>query len=214
VRFLTRFQRLERARAAPAPARTATEERFEALEPAAPLPETPSAPLDRFAAPVSAPLELQPRSGTQPFVRCIRCGVDSALGTGRCPCGAALDTLEVVSFNTELWDRHRAEQLRHEAEQQRRRTAQLEDARALQEERQELGEAIAREIAARERGAAPVASVAGALLLLGFLALVLLPRGPLARLAFAVLLGAVALRALLVWARSRDDLPDDPTVRH
>lgn len=214
MRFLTRFQRLERARAGPGPARSATGDRFEALEPAAPLPETPSAPLDRFVPPASAPLELQPRSEAQPFVRCVTCGADSAVGTRRCQCGAALDTIEVVSFNAELWDRHRAEQLRLDADQERLRSAQLAEARMREEERRALGEAIAREIATRERGTAPVSTLAGALLLLGFLALVLLPRGPLARLVFAVLLGAVAVRGVVAWARSRNDLSDDPTVRH
>ncbi|MGZ6080937.1 MAG: hypothetical protein ACXWK4_08995 [Myxococcaceae bacterium] len=204
MKFLSRFQRLERARAEPGPARSATE-RFEALEPAAPLPDAQSAPLDRFAPPVIPPLELQPRSEAQPFVRCPACGVDSALGMRRCRCGAALDTVEAVSFNAKLWDRHRAERARLETEQQELRGAQLEAARSLQQERQALGEEIAREVAARERGSAAggVTTVAWALMVVGLLALVVLPHGPFARILLAVLLGAVAVRAVVAWARAR-----------
>ena len=217
MKFLSRFQRLERARAEAGPARASTE-RFEALEPAAPLPEVQSAGLDRFAAPVVPPLELQPRSETQPFVRCPVCGVDSALGTRRCRCGAALDTLEVVSFNAELWDRHRAERARLETEQQERRGAELEAARSLQQERQALGEEIAREVAARERGSAPGAATVGwALMVVALLALVLLPHGTLSRILLAVLLGAVGVRVVVGWvrARARQARPrDESTVRH
>jgi hypothetical protein len=217
VKFLSRFQRLERARAEAGPARSSTE-RFEALEPAAPLPEVQSAGLDRFAAPVVPPLELQPRSEAQPFVRCPVCGVDSALGTRRCRCGAALDTLQVVSFNAELWDRHRAERARLESEQHELRGAQLEAARSLQQERQALGEEIAREVAARERGsvAGPSATLGWALMVVALLALVLLPRGPLPRMLLAVLLGAVAVRVVVAWARARarQTRPrDESTVR-
>jgi hypothetical protein len=217
VKFLSRFQRLERARAEAGPARSSTE-RFEALEPAAPLPEVQSASLDRFAAPVVPPLELQPRYEAQPFVRCPACGVDSALGTRRCRCGAALDTLEVVSFNAERWDRHRAERARLETEQQELRAAQLGAARTLQQERQALGEEIAREVAARERGSVPGAATVGwALMVVALLALVLLPHGPLPRILLALLLGAVAVRVVVAWVRARERQArprDESTVRH
>jgi len=214
VRFLPRFQRLERSRREQGPARPSTGERFGAIEPAAPLPEVHPGTLERFAPPVEPPLELAPRSGAQPFVRCPACGVDSAPGARRCQCGTALDTLEAVAFNAELWDRHRSEQAAHETLHQRAREAELEAASRLQQERRALGEAIAREVAAREgvvRSGLP-SRFAGALLLLGLGALVLLPRGPLARLVFAVLLGALAVRAVVVWARSRPAKadPDDP----
>ncbi|HSP19275.1 MAG TPA: hypothetical protein VLQ79_07170, partial [Myxococcaceae bacterium] len=150
MKFLTRFQRLERARGEPGAPRTSAGERFEALEPATPLPDRTGAPLGRFAAPVSAPLELQPRSDAQPFVRCPGCGVDSAPGTRRCRCGAALDTLEVVSFNAELWDRHRLDRAQLESDAEQRRAVELEAARRLQAERQALGEEIARDVAARD----------------------------------------------------------------
>jgi hypothetical protein len=210
VRFLTRFQRLERARAAPTSTRSPNGERFEAIESAAPLPEIQSASLERFAPPVTPPLELQARSDAQPFVRCPVCGLDSAPGTRRCPCGTALDTLEAVSFNAELWDRHRLEQSQHEAEQQRHRAADLEAAQAQMQERQALGEAIAREVAARERGPGAGVGLAGAFLLLPVLAVLLLPRGPLARVVFVLLLGVVAARAvMLARKRSRRTRPED-----
>jgi hypothetical protein len=211
VKFLERFQRLERSRQGRGPARSATgEQRFEAIEPLAPLPETHRAAVERFAPPVEAPLQLQPHSDAQPFVRCPACGVDSAVGTRRCQCGKLLDTLDVVAFNTQLWDRHRAEQVDHESVHYRTREADLESAAELQRERQALGESIAREIAARERGwqLGASATATTALVCLVFLGLVLLPRGPVARFLVAVALGALAVRAVVAWVRSRP--PADP----
>ena len=205
MKFLSRFQRLERARRAEEPARHTTAERFRVIEPLAAIPDPHGGDLARFAPPLERPLELQPQSDAQPFVRCPSCGVDSPLGARRCTCGTALDTLEAVAFNTALWDRHRDEVARHEAEQTRSRAEQLEDARRRQEEKRALGEALAREIAEREEvtSAARVSRAAGAVLLLGVLALVLLPRGPLARGIFILLLGAVCVRAVVGWARAR-----------
>ena len=205
MKFLSRFQRLERARRAEEPARHTTAERFRVIEPLAAIPDPHGGDLARFAPPLERPLELQPQSDAQPFVRCPSCGVDSPLGARRCTCGTALDTLEAVAFNTALWDRHRDEVARHEAEQTRSRAEQLEDARGRQEENRALGEALAREIAEREEvtSAARVSRAAGAVLLLGVLALVLLPRGPLARGIFILLLGAVCVRAVVGWARAR-----------
>ena len=216
MRFLPRFQRLERSRREPGAARSATGERFGAIEPAAPAPRR-SIPASWSGSRLRSSRRSSSRrsSDAQPFVRCPACGVDSAPGARRCQCGTALDTLEAVAFNAELWDRHRSEQAVHETLHQRAREADLEAASRLQQERRALGEAIAREIAARERaaGSGVSARFAGALLLLGFSALVLLPRGPLARLVFAVLLGTVAVRAVVVWARSRPAKPDpeDPS---
>ena len=205
MKFLSRFQRLERSRRAEEPARHTTAERFRVIEPLAAIPDPHGGDLARFAPPLERPLELQPQSDAQPFVRCPSCGVDSPLGARRCTCGTALDTLEAVAFNTALWDRHRDEVARHEAEQTRSRAEQLEDARRRQEEKRALGEALAREIAEREEvtSAARVSRAAGAVLLLGVLALVLLPRGPLARGIFVLLLGAVCVRAVVGWARTR-----------
>ena len=211
MKFLERFQRMERSRQGRDPVRSATgEQRFEAIEPRAPLPEGHRAAMERFAPPVEAPLELLPQSDAQPFVRCPACGTDSAVGTRRCQCGKVLDTLEVVAFNTQLWDRRRAEHAEHESVNRRTREGDLESAAELQRERQALGESIAREIAARERpwqlGASGTATAA--LVVLGFLALVALPRGPLARFVVALVLGALAVRGVVAWVRSRS--PDDP----
>jgi len=211
VKFLERFQRLERSRQPRGPARSATgEERFQAIEPQAPLPDAHRAAVERFGPPVEAPLELSPRSEAQPFVRCPACGVDSALGTRRCQCGELLDTLEVVAFNAQLWDRHRTEGVQAESMHRQAREAELESAAELQRERQVLGESIAREIAARERGLQLGGSgaVVASLAVFGLLALVLLPRGPVARFVFALVLGALAVRVVVAWVRSRP--PDDP----
>ena len=205
MKFLSRFQRLERSRRPEEPARHSTAERFRVIEPMASIPDPGSGDLARFAPAVEPPLELQPRSDARPFVRCPSCGLDSPPGTRRCSCGAALDTLEAVAFNTALWDRHREEVARHEAEQIRSRAEQLEDARRQQEENRALGEALAREIAEREGvgRSARIARAVGVVLLLGVLALVLLPRGPLARGVFALLLGALSVRVVVGWARAR-----------
>ncbi len=205
MKFLSRFQRLERSRRAEEPARRTTAERFRVIEPLATIPDPQAGDLARFAPPVERPIELQPRSDAQPFVRCPSCGLDSPPGTRRCACGTALDTLEAVAFNTALWDQHRADVTRHEAEQTRSRAEQLVDARRHEEENRQLGEAIAREIAEREGvgRSARLSRAAGLVLLLVVLALVLWPRGPAARGVFALLLGVACVRAVVAWARAR-----------
>jgi hypothetical protein len=215
VKFLARFQRLERSRQAGSGSRRGTGERFQAIEPETPIPEVHGVGLERFAPPVAPPIELQQRSDAQPFVRCPSCGVDSPVGARRCGCGTALDTLEAVAFNTALWDRHREELARDEATRQRTRTEDLEDARRLHDERRALGEALAREIADREGASRSGVPAWSFVPLLGILALVLLPRGPLARGVFAFLLGMVCVRAVVAWARSRSvghDPGDGSTV--
>lgn len=212
MKFLARFQRLERSRAPrTAPPRSTTSERFEALERAAPLPETHSGSLERFAPPVGPPLELAPHSDAQPFVRCPACRVDSAAGARRCQCGTPLDTPEVEAFNAELWARHRTERALQEEREERAREEEVALARERHAERQELGIAIAREIALRERArqSGLPTGFAGAMMLLGVVAFVLLPRGPVARILFASLLAAVAVRAVVAWVRSRP-LPAEP----
>lgn len=204
MKFLSRFQRLERSRRAGEPATHTTGERFRAIEPLAPLPDAHASDLARFAPPAELPLQLEQRSDAQPFVRCPSCGIDSPLGARRCACGTALDTLEAVAFNTALWDRHREEVVRHEADRTRARNEDLADARREQEERRALGEALAREIAEREglpRHRLPLTAVA--LCALAVLALVLLPRGPLARGVVAFVLGAFCVRLLLARVRAR-----------
>jgi hypothetical protein len=205
VKFLSRFQRLERSRRPEEPASHSNAERFRVIEPMASIPDPGSGDLARFAPAVEPPLELQPRSGAQPFVRCPSCGLDSPPGTRRCACGTALDTLEAVAFNTTLWDSHRQEVGRHEAEQTRSRAEQLEEARQHQEEYRLMGEAIAREIGEREGAgrSAHASRAAGVVLVVGVLALVLLPRGPVGRFVFGLLVGAACAAAVATWMRSR-----------
>lgn len=205
MKFLSRFQRLERSRREGEPTRQTTGERFRAIEPLAPLPDARSGDLARFAPPAEPALQLEPRSDAQPFVRCPSCGVDSPLGARRCACGTALDTLEAVAFNTALWDRHREEIAHHDTERVRARNEDLADVRRVQDERRALGEALAREIAEREGmpGHRILSRSALALGVLTILGLVLLPRGPLARGVFAFLLGALCVRLVVSWVRSR-----------
>lgn len=206
MKFLSRFQRLERSRPPEEePARQTTAERFRVIEPMASIPDPGSGDLARFAPVAEPPLELQPRSDAQPFVRCPSCGLDSPPGTRRCVCGTALDTLEAVAFNTTLWDSHRQEVARHEAEQTRSRAEQFEEARRRQEENRLMGEAIAAEIAEREgvSRSARQPRVAGVALLIGVFALVLLPRGPVGRFVFGLLVGAACAAAVASWMRKR-----------
>jgi hypothetical protein len=205
VKFLSRFQRLERSRRPEEPARHTTAERFRVIEPMASIPDPGSGDLARFSPAVEPPLELQPRSDAQPFVRCPSCGLDSPPGTRRCACGSALDTLEAVAFNTTLWDSHRQQVARHEAEQTRSRAEQLAEATRHQDEYRKMGEAIAREIAEREGvgRSARQSWGAGAVLAIGVLAAVLLPRGPVGRFAFGLLVGAICAAAVARWIRAR-----------
>jgi len=205
VKFLSRFQRLERSRRPEEPASHSNAERFRVIEPMASIPDPGSGDLARFAPVLEPPLELQPRSDAQPFVRCPSCGLDSPPGTRRCSCGTALDTLQAVAFNTTLWDSHRQEVVRHEAKQTRSRAEQLEEARQHQEEYRLMGEAIAREIAEREGAgrSARMSRAAGVVLVVGVLAIVLLPRGPVGRFVFGLLAGAVAAAAVTAWMRTR-----------
>gem|GEM_PF-383959 len=208
VKFLSRFQRLERSRRAGEGATRTTGERFRAIEPATAIPdadESRAQALARFAPPAEPPLELQPPSDAQPFVRCPACGVDSRLGTRRCACGTALDTLETVAFNTALWDRHREERARQEGEQQRTRSEDLEEVRQLQQERRALGESIAREIAERE-GPGPGQRLSRGLtvaVLVACGALFLLRLGPAGRGVVAFLVGAAIVGGLVGWVRRR-----------
>jgi hypothetical protein len=220
VRFLTRFTRIERPRAAGAQERPASGERFQALETSAAIPDLHSGALERFAPPTEPALELAPRSEAQPFVRCPRCGVDAWTGARRCQCGGPLDTPEVQAFNAELWARHREEQAASEEQLRRTRTEEIEGARRLHEARQALGEEIAREVATRERRArsgAPSA-IAGAILLIGALALLLgrtLGFGRLAALAAISVLGYALWRARSRAARRAATAPEThSTVDH
>ncbi|MEZ4300554.1 MAG: hypothetical protein R3B70_36790 [Polyangiaceae bacterium] len=59
------------------------------------------------AEPMQLALDLDPPDG-QPFVRCARCGGDSAVRAAVCEhCGAQLDTQEHRTFNDRVWDAQR-----------------------------------------------------------------------------------------------------------
>ena len=210
MKFLTRFQRLERARPAHPSMRHRTGERFQALEPEAPLPELRSGGLQRFTPAVEPPLELAPRSDAQPFVRCPSCRADSPPGTRRCQCGAALDAVDAVAFNAELWDRYRRNEAEDEERQRVVQASALETAEEVHQRRQALGEEIAREISARERrrdSGSRVGFVAG-VVLLGVVGLFMLPRGLPGRVLLALALGVVAIRVVATWVHSRPNFPD------
>ena len=161
MKFLARFQRLERARGRSTEAPGSEVERFSALEEAAPLPEVHSPPSGRFAppeAPPEAPLELDRGGGDgPPFVRCQACGRDAQRGTVRCLCGAALDTPQVAEFNARVWAEHLARHRQESAEHQQSLEADLAEAQRRTAERRALGEELAREVAERERLADPPA---------------------------------------------------------
>jgi len=202
VRFLGRFSRLERPRRSPAePGRSATGERFQVLEASAAIPEVHSAGLDRFAPPLEPALELVAPTAAQPFVRCPRCSVDARPGTTRCQCGNALDTAEVAAFNADLWSRHREEEAAGEERVRLGRARELESARRLHEARQALGEEIARDVAARERGIPGQPVGLAAAILVGLL--VLLAARPLGLRLLALVAIALGVRAGIGWLRER-----------
>ena len=205
VKFLSRFQRLERSRRAEEPERHAHRGTLPGHRAAGAPPRSRRRATSRGSPPpAEPPLQVRPRSDAQPFVRCPACGVDSPLGARRAPCGTALDTLEVVAFNADLWDRHREELARHEAAHTRTRNGGPRGRTPGTGGRPALGEALAREIAEREAGPAPQAPPrSSGALVLAVLALVLLPRGPLARRPSRLLVGALCVRVVIGRVRAR-----------
>lgn len=202
MKFLARFQRLERARAGSTEARGSEAERFTALEEAAPLPEVRTPPSGRFA-PSELPLELDRDGEAQPFVRCQACGRDSQRGTVRCACGARLDTPEAAAFNASLWTELQDQRSAESAERHRALGVDLADAQR-DAERRALGEQLAREVAERERWSEPQLPSWAALVGLGFGVLVLARFHRPAVLALAVGVLVVAGRW---WWRSRGRRP-------
>lgn len=162
---LRRFLHLERARPdgpVAEPGRDApdpVEDRISALErPQAPAPgpATPSrsqtgARLERFGPEPEPSLELAD-TGSRPFTRCRRCGMDNNLFVVTCSgCAADLDCAEQHDFNERFWQARQAEaerDARVEAEQREQRArAEEELARA----RRAMGEELAREVGQSER---------------------------------------------------------------
>jgi len=202
LKFLARFQRLERARARTAEAHASEAERFSALESAAPLPEVRPPQSGRFALP-DAPLELDRAADAQPFVRCEACGRDSQRGTMRCACGAPLDTPEVAEFNALLWADHQARQREERADHQQALARELAEAERLAAGRRALGESLARRVAEQERLADPPVRKWGWPVVLGVVGYFLFRFGPRLHSLLLFALGVAALAAVGLWWRQR-----------
>jgi hypothetical protein len=113
-------------------------------------PPAPADPDELFRAERAARLESGVEIATagaadQPFLRCPLCEADNTKYAVKCiNCQAALDTDQVRDWNAALWQKRRAQQ-------------QVEASGAaanerLREQNRLLGEALAREVAERERG--------------------------------------------------------------
>jgi hypothetical protein len=208
LRFLARFQRLERARARSTepPTSEAETERFSALESAAPLPEVRSPPSGRFEPPQppEAPLELDRGSHAQPFVRCQACGRDSQRGTVLCLCGARLDSGAVAAFNAQLWAELQTQQQDERVQHHQALERDLAEAAQHTVDRRALGEALARRVAEQERLANPPLAPRWSWAIgVGLLGLVLVPIGIRAHSLVIPLLGMVAIAAVGLWLRQR-----------
>jgi hypothetical protein len=159
VSRLSRFLHLERPRSgSPAEAEPSagTAERFEGVERPSRGPEAPrssGADLDRFGPEPPPRIELlETESGAQPFTRCMRCGMDHGVFATVCTgCNASLDTPAQREFNEKLWVRRREEAAREEAAAAERRTLEERAQADLARAQRTMGEALAREVAARER---------------------------------------------------------------
>jgi len=91
-------------------------------------------------------MALEPDLGEQPFLRCPRCEADNSRYAARClNCQAPLTGEDVRAWNERLWAERKAAQ----AQEQPAARAQRET--ALLEQHRLLGEALAREVAERER---------------------------------------------------------------
>lgn len=197
MRFLGRFQRIERVRRSGVDESVHPAERFETLESMAALPEMHTAASPRFspAAEAEPALTLQAHDEQQPFVRCMACGRDHGRDAQRCLCGAALDTAEVRAFNANLWASVQAERAAERAGQATLAAGAEEEARLLQA-RQVLGEQLAREVAERARGAKTAPLWVLAVLGLVLWTLLLSGRGGLALGIGLVALGILASRSV------------------
>jgi hypothetical protein len=191
VKFLARFQRLERLRRSRGEETVNAPGRFGTLETAASLPEVRTSASGRFAAPAELPLAVERRDDEhQPFTRCPACGRDHAQDATRCTCGTVLGTPEVRAFNETLWAGLRAEQAAERERHARALSADLEEAERLRQARQALGEQLAREVAERARGGRRPASPSTWLLTAtGVVVLALFMRG---RPGLGIALAAVA----------------------
>ena len=160
---LSRFLNLERRRPA-APSRGADTEgtapersgRFEALQPhGASPPDVRSAQghLARFDAPAGGDLLVQERREQDaPFVRCVRCQVDSgqfALSCGAC--GADFDAPEQRAFNERVWEERRAQREAELAQHRLMQQARDRDIAEAAAERRAYYEELARTVGQETR---------------------------------------------------------------
>lgn len=130
MKQLGRFLRLERERKDTGPATPLPSRRFETLERAqdagragSPVSRATGG-LERFAPEPEAALVLEPPDSTQPFVRCVRCGADSARHATVCvQCEARLDTEQGRAFNARLWAETTATRQKEEEMLRRRQQA-------------------------------------------------------------------------------------------
>ncbi len=158
----SRFRKVEkpRERLADKPAPLASPGRFGKAPPppvATALDEPAPGRHERFRQ-QQRPLEEVPEvaeaepPGSQPFQRCVSCEADSSRFAQRCQnCGFRLDTPEQRAFNEWVWTRRRDEDARTDAALAEMNEAREASAEALARTQRELGEQLAREVAARER---------------------------------------------------------------
>jgi hypothetical protein len=215
VKFLARFQRIERARRPRGEEGVSAPGRFETLETAASLPEVHTSASARFSAPPELPLAVEARDDEhQPFTRCPGCGRDHGRDAVRCGCGRALGTPEVRAFNDALWAGLRAYQATERDRRSRALNEELAEAERLRQARQVLGEQLAREVAERARGgdgfsASPTGWLfAATAVVIGVL---LLQRRPGLGLALTAVVVLVAVARRL---QRRMRPPSHPNVRH
>jgi hypothetical protein len=125
---LTRFLKLERPRRAD---------------------ETPHHEVATAARFTGAPsgMALETDYGEQPFLRCPSCEADNTRYADRCVnCQAPLDGDDVRAWNERLWAERQAQRAQEHAALRHGRTGQ-----DLLQQKRMLGEALAREVAERER---------------------------------------------------------------
>ena len=188
LKFLARFQRLERARGQSTEGPGADPERFSALEVAAPLPEVRPPPSGRFSLP-ELPLELDRGGDLQPFVRCQACGRDSQRGTHGCGCGARLNPggggVQCPALGRPSGPPARG------ARRARAGAGGGPGRGATNDQRRALGEELAREVAERERARTPPLPQWIASIWIGAVLLVLLRLHRPVALALAVVVAVV-----------------------
>jgi hypothetical protein len=157
---LSRFLHLERGRQARGseaePSGRGRSARFDALEPSAAAPadvRPAKGHLARFEAPAEEELRVyEQREADPPFVRCVRCEVDSGRFARSCAaCGADLDTPEQRSFNERVWKERQAQRIAEQAQQRAREEARREEITQAAEQNRAYYEELARRVGRETR---------------------------------------------------------------